>query len=136
MQDQRVYLKVKIKSLAEEARIIRREEKRCVRVMTHNGCSEERAEAKREGLYLHRVGPVRREARAALLAYGFIRGRKYRRIEAKNDTKPDWKAVQRMVLKYGLVGCGWKIWNRAEQKVAEKELIERLLDWSGEGAGK
>jgi hypothetical protein len=131
MQDQRAYLKVKIKSLAEEARIIREEERK-----PHADINEFGYSAKRTGLYNHRVGTVRREARAALLAYGFIRGRKYRQIEVKNNTEPDWEAVQRMVVKYGLQGYRWKIWSRADQKATEKELIERFTDWVGEGTKK
>lgn len=55
----RAELRVKIKSLAAEARIIRREELR----------SKERGRrAERESLYAHRTYEVRREARSSLLA--------------------------------------------------------------------
>lgn len=57
-------------SLQAEARIIRKECRRC-------GIQY------REILYWHRVGKLRHEARIANLAYGFLRGRKYRQIEAK-----------------------------------------------------
>lgn len=55
-----VYLKIKIKSLSDEARAIRFEEKRWP------GPS-----AERQGLYLHRINDVRSEARSAQLAYTF-----------------------------------------------------------------
>ncbi len=119
MQDQRAYLKVKIKSLAEEARIIRKEER------VSQG-------EKREGLHLHRVGTVRREARHALLAYGFIRGLKYCQMEAKCETPPDWEAVKRMVVKYGLQGYGWKFWRSGEQAAATEELLKRFEAWREE----
>lgn len=99
MRDQRVYLKVKIKSLAEEARIIRREEQRPRRDMDTCGYSPTRT-----GLWEHRVTVVRNASRNALLAYGFIRGRKYSQIEPSAKTKPDWEEVKRLVSKYGPPG--------------------------------
>jgi hypothetical protein len=116
MQDQRAYLKVKIKSLAEEAKIIRKEER------ASQG-------DKREGLHNHRVGVVRRAARHSLLAYGFIRGKKYRDIEPTARTSPYRGEVAKMVVKYGLQDYGWKIWNRAEKEAAKKELLARLDAW-------
>ena len=87
MQDQRVYLKVKVKSLAAEARIIRTEERR--------------NKYFRSGLAEHRRTVVRREARHTLLAYGFLRGRKYQQIENNAQNPPDWARVKKMVAKYG-----------------------------------
>ena len=85
----KTYLKMKIMSLAAETRIVRREEKRWP------GASDVRT-----GLHHHRVIDVRREARSACLAYGFLRGRDYRALEAKPGTKPDWPRVERLALKY------------------------------------
>lgn len=89
LQDNREYLRVKVKSLAEEARIIRKEETRTYGAI-------------RDGLHLHRVGVVRYEARATHLAYGLIRGRALERIE-KSDSRTDhlWKKVRAMIEKYG-----------------------------------
>lgn len=84
----KVYLKVKIKSLAAESAIIRKDEQR------HRGDL-------RTSLYLHRILEVRREARSAGLAYGFLRGRDYRRLEAKSYTAPDWSRVEGLIKKYG-----------------------------------
>lgn len=89
--DRREMLRVKVKSLAEEARIIRREEHRNWGTL-------------RDELHLHRVGVVRREARAAHLAYGFIRGRSYSQMEGKlKDPRngPDWEKVRRLCKTYG-----------------------------------
>lgn len=90
----KTYLKIKIKSLAEEARIIRHEEKKWY------GPSETRT-----GLYLHRVRDVRSEARAALLAYGFLRGRPYAALEKVGNHRQtnavDWIRVTRLAAKYG-----------------------------------
>lgn len=71
--DRREMLRVKLKSLAEEARIIRREEQRTHTVL-------------REELHRHRVDVVRHESRATHLAYGFIRGM------TREQMEPGWEA--------------------------------------------
>ncbi len=127
MRDQRIYLKVKIKSLADEARTIHKEELKPHKDMDECGYSDER-----RGLWIHRTGPVRREARHALLAYGFIRGRKYRQMEAKCEFEPDWDTVQRLVTKYGLPAKTWQtFWNlsRGERKELEETLLKRFEEW-------
>ncbi len=82
-------LKVKIKSLAVEARIIRKEEKK-----TKN-------ETIRESLNHHRRTDVREEARWAQLAYAFLRGREYSEIESKNSQNVNWTRVTKLVEKFG-----------------------------------
>ncbi len=94
------YLKIKIMSLAAEARIIRREEQRWY------GASD-----LRRGLRNHRVYEVRTEARAALLAYGYLRGRTYAALETKPAINPSWERVVSLVKKYG-----------SEPKVDQKTL--------------
>lgn len=84
-----VYLKVKIKSLAVEARIIRKEEQK---PQNHEV---------REELHLHRTYDVRREARSALLAYACLRNMPYSRIEFAAISIPDWKRIERLIEKYG-----------------------------------
>jgi hypothetical protein len=86
----KVRLKIKIKSLAEEARIIRFEEKKWP------GPSDERYV-----LHDHRIKIVREEARSAQLAYGFLRGKPYRQIENSCKSAPDWKRVHQLIKKYG-----------------------------------
>lgn len=88
-----VFLKIKIKSLAAEASIIRRETNRFTR-----GDNPVRLE-----LYAHRVFVVRPESRSAGLAYGFLRGRAYEQMETKvhNKAYPDWKRIEALVQKYG-----------------------------------
>lgn len=85
-----VFLKVKIKSLASESQHIRKEER------IRRGTDPLRRE-----LHDHRVQVVRREARHTLLAYGYLRGMEYDRLERTRRTDPDWEAVERMVRKYG-----------------------------------
>lgn len=89
----KTFLKVKLKSLAEEQRIIRKEE------------IKYRHTAMRKDLYEHRMG-LRKEIRATHLAYGFLRGRAYRQIEptARINWYGDlihWNRVLNMIEKYG-----------------------------------
>lgn len=81
------FLKVKIKSLTAEARIIRLEEGRS------------RGEL-RAALRSHRQWDVRREQRATQLAYGYLRGRARVTIEPGARSEPDWDRVTAMIKKY------------------------------------
>lgn len=130
----KIYLKIKIKSLAVEATMIRQEERR------HNPGHRARVRARRLldgktrlsdaemsnidvkrsrafrilkrkpteqavnafwGLRHHRTGDVRSESRSAHVAYGFLRGLPYARIEGTAKTAPDWSRVEALVRKYG-----------------------------------
>lgn len=105
-------LKVKIKSLAAEAGIIRLEERRARK------CDQLRCE-----LHEHRVKDVRREQRHSLLAYAFLRGVPYAKVEPKVGkegvpeyvSRPDWVRVGKLVEKFGTVDA------RAVQAAAFKE---------------
>ncbi|TXI10937.1 MAG: hypothetical protein E6Q68_07220 [Polynucleobacter sp.] len=92
--DRRVFLKVKLKSLAAETRVIRSAERKS---------RPEQFKFLTNELRCHRIAVVRREARATNLAYAFIRGRKYKAVEAKfhQGNAPDWTKVEAMVRKYG-----------------------------------
>jgi hypothetical protein len=90
----RCKFRVKIKSLAEEARIIRLEERRCVGI---------KRDADRGCLRLHRISVVRNEQRATLLALAFLRGVPYRVIEKEGSKPVDKKAVLRI-----LESLAWK----------------------------
>lgn len=84
IRDRRRELRVKIKSLAQEARIIRAEERRCRDSLSRTvGHDEQRAAlaASYVSLRMHRVNDVRRESRHSLLAYALIRGRNFRDAE-------------------------------------------------------
>lgn len=89
--DRRELLKIKLKSLAAEARIIRREEQR-----SHG--------ALREEMHLHRARYIRQIARNTHIAYGLIRGRTLEQIEPHAQTEPDWTAIEKMIQKYGPKG--------------------------------
>lgn len=89
-----LFLKVKIRSLESEAKIIRAYERKLL------GGTE-----LREQLVYHRRIDIRREARATHLAYGYLRGRAYRLLEATCHEPPHRSNVERMVKKYGGVGA-------------------------------
>lgn len=102
-------LRVKVKSLAEEARIIRKEERVAA------------SPATRSSLYRHRTVDVRREQRAALLAYAFLRGRSYAATEGRTaKTAPDLSRLRRLVEKFGGVRSA---------AASMKPLQEQLADW-------
>jgi hypothetical protein len=85
------YLKIKIKSLASEAQMIRQEEHKTRRNYQRLRDRQGLEDAYQKevdtfwGLRLHRVGPVRAETRDSLLAYAFIRGQSYRTAEATGE---------------------------------------------------
>jgi len=136
------HLRVKVKSLAAESRCIRCEEKklltrtklekqwrRAVKKANKDGSDipdpptfrqlspERREERGREALVLqdHRRGIVRNEARCAILAYGFLRGRPYASMEEKVYERPNW----------------YKVYNNAKEFTNEdiEVIAERFLNW-------
>jgi hypothetical protein len=89
MINRKLGLKVKVKHLAEEARIIRKEELR-------------NAGDTRDWLYLHRILGVRPECRATHIAYAFVKGTPLEKVERFPEEIPIqvWKRVTAMVKKY------------------------------------
>ncbi len=110
----KIYLKVKIRSLAEESKIIRYYEKDSATSSIH-----------RYGLSTHRKDIVRKEARASLLAYGCINNKPYSKIEinAGPDKIPDsiWESVERLAIKYGTP--------ITLEKVIKTKYFTRVKDW-------
>ena len=96
------YLKVKVKSLAAEARIIRHDEE----VWRHR--EHDKGRPTFFGLRAHRTWDVRNEARAAQLAYAFLRGKPYSVTEptgkdngGRRSNPTDWARVTKIAAKYG-----------------------------------
>jgi len=123
-----VELKVKVKSLAAEAKIIRREEnKRKAFLDSPRGHSELAAHVRGEfeRLKLHRRIPLRREARHALLAYGFLRGRSYYWLERTCHEQPDWKRVEELVRRFGpgRNDLDLKAWREATVAIPERACL-------------
>lgn len=102
-------IKVKVKSLAVEAAIIRQEErgaKASFLWCENNGKPECRQKEFLcyESLRNHRIYDLRKEQRVTLLAYAYLRGRAYSSCERHPWTRhsgPDLDRVCRMVSKFG-----------------------------------
>lgn len=103
-------LKVKVKSLAAEASIIRIEERKAKRSLRWANRQEPKDQQQayaawiaRNSLNGHRRGPLRSEQRHSLLAYGFLRGRKYLTLEhrCRDGNEPDWDRVKQLVGRFG-----------------------------------
>ena len=93
-------LKVKTKHLAAEARIIKHEERKLKQRQKKS--PHPRRQALRRALREHRIEVVRPHARSTHLAYGFLRGTRYRAIEDdRTRSTPNWPEIERMILKYG-----------------------------------
>lgn len=89
MINKKLALKVKTKHLAEEARIIRKEEQR------NHGDT-------RDWLYLHRIYNVRPESRATCIAYAFAKGTALGKVEKYPGNIPQsvWARVATMIKLY------------------------------------
>ena len=92
-----VRLKIKIKSLAAEAAIIRKEERK---ELGWRRRKNDPSRATYQSLRNHRVDTVRRTARYSLLAYGFLRGREYLRMEKTCREPVFWPAVWKEIERF------------------------------------
>lgn len=143
--DRRVCLKIKLKSLAAEASMIKFEEQKrkvprkrrieniklAITIEHREACEKERARVrvastKRRSqawypmslqqlleLQRHRIDVVRKESRLTGIAYAFIRGREFAKVDSgRNLSGDDWKRIGAMIERYG-----------------EKGSIARLGDW-------
>jgi len=87
----RAKFRVKIRSLAEEAKIIRQQERRVYHKEAYVKAFYQAC------LHSHRVTNVRQESRATLLAYAFVFGRPYSSVERKTITDVPITAVVRVI---------------------------------------
>lgn len=101
-----IELKIKFKSLAAEAKIIKKEEQKQKKIFKKIGTGYEFYDEHWKtwySLYTHRIDVVRLHARATHLARAYIKGMPYKRIENKThyyDYRLD-KMIVEMVKKYG-----------------------------------
>lgn len=128
-----VYLRVKIYTLAQEARIIRKYERRRTantRAMKNSfvlamasghatAWTEQMKlnDVEREKLHNHRCGVVRPEARASHLVANFFRGTALKAAEAKSYEPPDWPKMTKMVERF-----------RPETSTPQ-EILQRFAEW-------
>lgn len=134
------YIKLKLKSHALEAKVARRDEIKYRDQARVLFASVQRAEVRDEdGLetdyrskivesvvrmrqmrldfYEHRTRHLRREVRASLIGYGFLRGKDYKTMEVKTYSYPDWDRVGEFIA----------IFSTAESK---NENLQRFAEWS------
>lgn len=123
-----VYLRVKIYTLAQEARIIRKYERRrkiAIRAEQKFGVENvlpiaewtAAAAVEVERLHNHRCGVVRPEARASHLVANFFRGTALKAAEAKSYEPPDWPKMTKMVERF-----------RPETSTPQ-EILQRFAEW-------
>jgi hypothetical protein len=90
----KIHLKVKVASLAAEARLIRRMERSLARKCVLG------TDLRRSTINHHRRVDLRKEARASQLAYAFLRDRAYEDVEGFAYTSPDWKRVESIAQRF------------------------------------
>ena len=97
------FLKIKLKSLAEEQRMIRREEQKCLSYARHGKKLDAQLRCKNEyeQMHYHRTVDVRGEIRLSHLAYAYLREQTYEQVEHNGQRWFDYKRVASMVKKYG-----------------------------------
>jgi hypothetical protein len=127
MSDRRTHLKIKIKSLAAEARIIRDEVTKIKK--SSKRCKDEDTERtlrwRAESLTDHRKGVVREEARHSLLAYGLIRNIPYSVMEEKCREKPNLKKVEEMARRFGANSDMIGVWMEAAKEWLKTSVEKR-----------
>jgi hypothetical protein len=112
------HLKLKIVNLADEARNIRREQRKVLKKHRRqhgdaNGKLPSGAYIPAQNLlHEHRVGIVRGAARANLLAYAYVRGIPYQAAEQKTNKPFPLKNVQSVVKTFGGDHTGVEEWRR------------------------
>jgi len=98
-----IYLKIKAKSLAEEARIIRRIERKLKKRNRYLREKSRETDYLLNSVHEHRVEIIRPVARSTHLARGYIKGTPYKTIENKAYSYhlPNFKEIWKMVKSYG-----------------------------------
>lgn len=131
----RTHLKIKIINLADEQRTIRKEVHKFGRqiaaITAEKGEDDYLALAglrcAQGSVFWHGHEVVRPAARQALLAYGFLRGTPYRRIEQKTNDAPDFDSIRKMARRF-YEGEGfeteWGAWlDKANEHLAGNLLL-------------
>jgi hypothetical protein len=109
MDERQIHLRIKVKSLIEESRIIRSEAKKTTGMV-------------KWGLNQHRKTVVRTHTRHNLLAYGLLRGVPYFVMEKRCAIKPDFDKVYVTAKRFGgdkKIAAKWV--KEAKEYLAPKE---------------
>ncbi len=108
----KTYLRIKIKSLAAEAVLIKFEERKWFKWIGTKEIHDKEGKLVatndvyrkdhplRMSLRQHRIDVVRPECRHSNIAYGYMRGRAYKQIENKCYIQPNWERVAEIVRKF------------------------------------
>lgn len=111
-----LFLKVKAKSLAEEAKIIRKEEIRIKNMKYFDEATQSERNFTMWKLHVHRANDVRNESRATHLARTFLRGKGYSTVENLGRLKDSYTFL------YIVIPRVLKIINKYGDKTTEHEL--------------
>lgn len=134
-------LKIKIKHLAQEPAIIRKEERKCLGSSRWLKEKQEGEKAQRsyfdyEQLMHHRKLHLRPHARATQLVYAFLRNKKYSETEMPNSQPlfyNDREEIVRMIDKYDFGKIHVAYGTSAEVK--KKIIWQEFEKWMNEGEG-
>jgi len=124
------FLKVKIKYLAEEARIIKeetRKSRKAKRKLLAKGKPLNGLALAAEGLREHRLGVVRPAARESLLAYAFLRGMPYLRVENKTQFGPCADTIARVAWRFAVCPPNTSFKERTSPSWKEGSISGTLL---------
>jgi len=136
MNHNQAKIRVKLKSLACEAKIIRKDEIKAKRIAQKlakkRGMSVEDSIV-RQSLYLHRIHVLRPEARAAHLAYAFMRNKSYASTEIPRDehsltfaVKTRVQAILKKYHSYDITMEDVQEWiDGAESDIVTAKILER-----------
>jgi len=116
MQERTVHLKIKVQSLVDEAKNIRRE-------------ANKTSGMQKWGLNHHRTTVVRRHTRHNLLAYGVLIGTPYALMEKRCFEAPDFKWVAKIAKSFGGTEEDIGAWIADAEKYLEDEPV--LLQRAG-----
>jgi len=120
-----LFLKVKIKSLAAEAQIIRKEEVKRKGRKTNEPLAWNDIYC---DLHKHRVLNVRQEARATLLAYAYLRQRTYKQVEGKAVVEPSfWN--QNTAFRNRVIRVAELLVKYRQPSMSKDIAIQRVLYW-------
>lgn len=120
----KTYLKIKIKSLAAEAKIIKQEERKWKEVPFYNE-NVKSTHPLYFGLHQHRIEVVRKECRSAIIAYGYLRGRAYKQIENKSHILPDYERIVTIIRHFS-----YNSFPDLHVPAKKQEAIEKIKTWT------
>jgi len=103
LKERTVHLRIKIKSLVAESRIIRAEANRLKPFIAKESDTNKKRplQNRRERLHNHRRDVVRVHTRLNLLAYGILRGIPYEVMEKKCFEKPYFPKISKIAKDFG-----------------------------------